>query len=532
LSATKTSKKQTSPESPLKLSPPSRDEIIADAQRVAKTLPEGEELTRGYYRAHKNPQFKEKDIEWHFPKFGSLPLAAGLKTPPQKVEDNPSQNITDEEQDLIYNQNYVYNKESDTYVTPLPRSLGGKSVILRGEIHRAMMRAYSNWDGQAETINEICRRFRFRRDWFMEYKSLHGWTHDKEPFTNEEIAHRETDDMGQDAFEQKRQAIYNSYRKKEWQGTISDAKKWVNFEQSVMLPLSELIKQTLPDYKPPTLSIPKTEPYALVVAPFDLHYGKYGWMDETGISYSRSEARELLIEKTNELAGYVAKLGRPELIFVANGSDWFHIDNQLGTTTRGTPQDLDGTPSQILMEGCELAYDHIEMLRQIAPIKYLNVPGNHDYNNAVSMMMFLSGKYSDAKDVEIIRSSRKRQYVGYGNSLLGFGHGDCVAPKDMIAAMVKEAKELFSQSEFQYFFSGHLHHEVAREIGGLTHYQLKSLSGLDRYHTKHGYITSGRALQSFVVSRDGGVTMQINGNVKGDTLFGIKERNVNQKKRK
>jgi len=529
--AKKPSKKKPTPEPPLKLSPPSREDIIADAQRVAKTLPEGEELSRGYYRAHRNKEFKEKDIEGHFPKFPYLIQAAGLKIH-QPKEENPSQNITDEEQDLIYDKNYIYNKESDTYITPLPRSLGGKSIILPGEIHRAMLKAYSNMAGGSETINEICRRFEFRRDWFVEYKALHGWTHDKEPFTSEELVSRDVNEMADDLVQQRRLKVYNSFRKKEWQATITDAKNWNHLEQSVITPLTELIKQTLPDYRPPLVALPTSdEPYALVVAPFDLHFGKYGWMDETGQGYSRTEARDLLIDKTNELAKYVAKLGRPELIIVASGSDWFHIDNQWGTTTRGTPQDLDGTPSQILMEGCELAYDHIEMLRQLTPaIKYLNVPGNHDFNNSISMAMFLLGKYAASKDVEIINSpQKKRQYAAYGNSLLGFAHGDCVAPKDMMSAMVKEAKDLFTKSEFQYFFSGHLHHEVAREIGGLTTFQLKSLSGLDRFHTKHGYITSGRALQSFVVSRTGGITMQINCNVKGDTLFGIKERNVNTK---
>lgn len=524
-------KQNVIPSNPLSFSPPSKDAIIADAKRVASTLPAGEELTRGYYRAHKNPQFKEKDIEWHFPKFGSLVVEAGLRVlQDDSTIDNPSHNITDEDQDLIYDKNYIYNKESDTYITPLPRTLGGKSIILPGEIHRGMLKAYSNMaSGSSDTINEICRRFKFRRDWFVEYKSLHGWTHDKEPFTNEELVTRDVEEMAEDLVQQRRLKVFNSFQKKEWRETISDAKKWNHFDQSVLMPLLENIQQSLPSYKPPMISLPKAEPYALVVAPFDLHYGKYGWADETGQSYSRTEARELIMDKTNELAGYIAKLGKPELIIIASGSDWFHVDNQWNSTTRGTPQDVDGTASQILMEGCYLAYDHIELLRQVAPIKYLNIPGNHDYNNSISMMMFLSAKYTNTKDVEIIISPAKRQYVAYGNSLLGFAHGDCVQPKDMMSAMVKEAKPLTAKSEYQYFFSGHLHHEVAREIGGLTTFQLKSLSGLDRFHTKHGYITSGRALQSFVVSQNGGITVQINCNVRGDTLFGIKERNVNSK---
>ena len=53
----------------------------------------------------------------------------------------------------------------------------------------------------------------------------------------------------------------------------------------------------------------------------------------------------------------------PEKIYLATGSDWFHVDNHQGATTKGTPQDMSGSPAQILLTGCELAREHIDLLR-------------------------------------------------------------------------------------------------------------------------------------------------------------------------
>jgi hypothetical protein len=293
--------------------------------------------------------------------------------------------------------------------------------------------------------------------------------------------------MVQDALQMRRLSLFKKFEKEKWLKTKQDADKWQDFEQNVFLPLLSAIEAHAPEYKAPILSITKaTKPYALVVAPFDLHYGKHGWVDETGEGYSRAEARELLMKHTQNLTDQVSRMGRPEKIIVASASDWLHIDNQQGGTTVGTPQDSDGTRSQILIEGCELAKDHVEFLRQIAPVEWYKVNGNHDYDSAFSIMMYLSAWYHAADDVKIIMNPQSRQYAAYGNSLLGFGHGDTVKPGDLHAVMTKEARELWRKSEFQYFFTGHLHHKVQHEIHGLTHIQLTSLSGQDRWHKRSG----------------------------------------------
>ena len=493
-----------------------RKDLLLEAQRLQDSNPEIV-IGRDFWRA--NAKYPEKMISKYWSRFKAFLEEAGCRL--ETSEGPKEEDLTPEDANLIYDEKYTFNKETDTYITFLDRCK--VRIQLSGAQHRAMKDAYSNWSGKPETINEICRTFGMRRDWFIEYKSVHGWTHDSEPVTTEELLTRNEDDMVEDILQKKKQSLYKAFEKKKWRMIQSDHEKWQNFDQNVYQPLLAHVQKNLPSYRPPTLNLGKAEEaFAVVLSPFDLHYGKHGWEDETGSSYSRQEARDLLIEHTTELGRLISKFGKPEKIICGSGSDWLHIDNPQGGTTRGTPQDCDGTYSQILIEGTELAHDHVEMLRQIAPVEWLPVPGNHDRSSAMTIMLFLQAKYANSKDVKITVNPKRRQYTLYGDTLMGFSHGDTIKPADAHAVMTKEASDLWPKSHFQYFFTGHLHHEVIREIHGLTTIQLKSLSGMDRFHSNNGYITSGRALQAFVVSQDRGIVAQLVSPVKGDVLFGMK----------
>jgi len=493
---------------------PTREALLLEAQRLQDENPEVV-IGRDFWRA--NAKYPEKTLAKYWSRFKDFTEEAGCNA------DKPEAPAEDESTDknLIFTDKYIYNKTTDTYITILERN--HVKLQISGDMHRAMKDAYSNWTGKPETINEICRTFKIRRDWFIEYKSIHGWTHDQEPQTAEELMERNEDDMVQDILQKKRLSLYKAFEKKKWREIEEGYEKWTNFEQSVFVPLQMHIAKNLPTYKPPVLNLPKAqEPFAIVLSPFDLHYGKAGWADESGQSYSREEAKEMLFAHTQHLANLISKFGKPDKIITATGSDWFHVDTLGGTTTAGTPQDTDGTYAQIYIEGVQLAIDHIEMLAQIAPVEVFNVPGNHDRQSSLGMLTTLAARFANSKTVTVHMNPQRRQYTLYGDSCLGFSHGDHVKPADAHAVMVKEAVDLWRKSNYGYFFTGHLHHEVIREIHGITHIQLKSLSGVDRWHSNHGYITSGRALQAFVVSKDKGVIAQLVSPVKNDQLFGVK----------
>ena len=116
-----------------------------------------------------------------------------------------------------------------------------------------------------------------------------------------------------------------------------------------------------------------------------------------------------MISKTQNFIGRLP--GQPEKIIVPTGSYWFHIDTDFATTTKGTPQDFAGSPGQIMMSGCEMAREHIEMLRAVAPVQVVFMPGNHYRMSSLALMMYLSAVYEQAEDVEVVINAGTLQYV-------------------------------------------------------------------------------------------------------------------------
>jgi hypothetical protein len=403
---------------------------------------------------------------------------------------------------------HIYNGDTDTYISFL--KCRTTPLILSGTKFRSMKKAYSNWKGTEATVNEICRQFAIPRDQFVELKTVHGWTHDQEPFTKEEMLSREVEDLATDAFQQRRQAVWENFAQKKWKQTKVDAERWNNLEQNFILPLQEQVSLLVPEYKPQPVAIKKARnPFAVMTSCGELHYGGAGWIMETGEEYSRAEAANRLHRVRGEMLEEVADKGRPEKIFYAVGNDFLTVDTDQGTTTKGTPQEMDGTAAQILSEGLDLAIRDIDALRAISPVHILPSPGNHNRLLTTALIKFIQAWYKGDKDVEVEFSARSRSYCAYGDTLIGVGHGDgALKPKDFMATMAKEAAELWAKTRHRAFFTGHLHSEVVRELIGGTHYQMPSLRGRDRYHERQAYLAES-ALASYLIDKQRGVTNSI-----------------------
>ncbi|WP_155300617.1 metallophosphoesterase family protein [Deinococcus kurensis] len=406
----------------------------------------------------------------------------------------------------IYAKEYVYNATDDKYVTFL--KVAGGQVVVSGDEHRAMKRAYSNWDGRPASINEICRDFGMPRAYLMEYKQRHGWTHDSEPFTDEELLTRGPDELVEEALQMRRRALFHDYEKAKWAETQSKAERYDRLEQTLMLPIVRHLEALTPTYAVPRVALRAPErPFAVVVTPTDLHYGKYGWADEVGRRYDRQTARDYLISTAQALLAEVALRGAPDRFILCMGSDWFHIDAYRAQTTSGTPQDVDGTAAQILWEGCELAATYVDLLRQVAPVELRVVPGNHDKVFSVSVLLYLRAWFREAQDVTVHLGNRQRQHVVYGRSLLSFTHGQGQQekPRELGKVIAHEAAREWGSTDFRYVFTGHLHHVFISEEGGLTYLRSPALSGNDRYHEEHGYTTSRAQQAAYVIDAERGL---------------------------
>ena len=125
------------------------------------------------------------------------------------------------------------------------------------------------------------------------------------------------------------------------------------------------------------------------------------------------------------------------------------------------------------------------------------------------LMLYLEAAYKDAKDVNVIVNAEPRQYVTYGNTLLGFTHGDKVNLNNLPSIMSIEQREAWGLTKNHVWFHGHLHHLKVSDKNGATVIQLPSLAGHDRYHTRSGYVMERKGLCAHMIDKKLGVVANL-----------------------
>jgi hypothetical protein len=265
-------------------------------------------------------------------------------------------------------------------------------------------------------------------------------------------------------------------------------------------------------YTPPVVCIqpPGNRTYMLEVPHMDLHLGKLGWSPESGANYDYKIAKDLYLrciqDTINKTQGY-----RIEKIMLVFGSDFFHIDTPNQTTTAGTHQDTDLRGYKMFEEGFSVVVTAIDMLRQIAPVQLITIPGNHDYETSLKAAHSLHSWYRNEKDVIIDKSPFPRKYIEYGQALIGYAHGD--KEKTRINRIMQvEAREAWGRTRYHEWHLGHWHSEKMQgeDIGGILIRHISSVCGPDAYHAQSGFVGSIRKAQSFVWHKEYGLEAIIN----------------------
>ena len=357
--------------------------------------------------------------------------------------------------------------------------------------------AYSDLgDGGRKTIHNVAVDNRWSFPMTAEILRALGLTHASLPMTDDALAEADEGDVAHDLLRAKEGRILAQYTAQKWKDVERNSADWLKFKHYQLDPLADLVQEHLPNYTVPALDLSKPkEPFVAVLAPYDLHYGKMAWEDECGRSYTREQAAEDLLRNTEVLMEQVCYRGMPEKFIVCTGGDWFHVDTWHGSTTKGTLQDTDGSIQRIIYEGCDLACTYIDLIRQVAPVDLITIPGNHDRTSTYALDQRLLGQYRDCPDVnyQICMSSRK--HTIYGDNFILFAHGSDEHKKDLPRAVSRDYRQLVGSTKRTIIFTGHLHTLEMRSDFGVKLVQMPSISGPDRWHYDHlyGAISAGAA---------------------------------------
>lgn len=233
----------------------------------------------------------------------------------------------------------------------------------------------------------------------------------------------------------------------------------------------------------------RTTAELLVVYKFgDPHFGMASGLEAGGDEFDTDEADR------------ITRAGIDRLLSVSPDADTAIINvigdamhaNDGSALTPGSKNPLDvdkrGFHHALLMAARAWRYVVERALEKHKTVIVWMLPGNHDPDAAFSLALALSF-YFEREPRVLIDVSRNAvfRYHRFGKCLFGAHHGDKVKMADLPLLMAVDRPEDWGNTVYRYITTGHIHHDVVKEIQGVRVESLRTLAPKDPWHAGKGY---------------------------------------------
>lgn len=252
--------------------------------------------------------------------------------------------------------------------------------------------------------------------------------------------------------------------------------------------------------KLPAVSKAKGDRYMALFGLFDVHFGKLAWDQETGNNYDLQIAEKLFRHAVEDLVHDSRHRNITKILFPV-GNDLLHCDNRHNTTTRGTPQDVDGRFSKVLATAIRAVIWAVETMAAVAPVQVELVPGNHDRTMAECLCHTIDARFHHTDRVTVGLEPKTRKYVVFGTNLIGLTHGDLVKPADLPGLMPSDVPKEWAATTTHEWITGHGHRSMkwttkdTDTVRGTVVRQLRALTRTDLWHHDHGFCGQSAAAE-------------------------------------
>lgn len=381
------------------------------------------------------------------------------------------------------------------------------AIVLSADQVREILWQYSS-AGEGLTQSQVARAHGMTRRTLNGILKALGFVKDDLPYTDEEAADRDPDDLAEELAARMRARIDSKANRLKWRALEQDAGRWRQFELTIgqyVEPAARHIADRLGAVRQREIRRAPA-PFALLVPVTDLHVGKGSWSGYGPGAFSIPECKRRLEAAVDSVLSWLP--GAPERIILPIGGDFFQSDSITGTTARGTPQDHDGTPERMIVEGFAVAFGLVRELASVAPVTLVFNRGNHDPSLGLALFAALEQYAATDERVTVLQDVDKYgpyQALRYGATLLAFAHGDGRSkPHELATLMAQRWPEEWAASRWRECHLGHTHHVRVVEEAGITALTNPSLSGSDRYHSLHWPHESRAQLACHVYDYDRG----------------------------
>jgi hypothetical protein len=412
-----------------------------------------------------------------------------------KLVDNKPVETVGPGTNIILGTGYTYNQLNDKYIVPL--TTYGREYVCPGDQHRAMLNAYSNWKGDEQTLEEIARTYKMRKEWVREYFKIMGWSHDTVPITDEEIAL----DKGKEAItrvlQTKRTEITQELEHADWKQTQEDAEQWRMFEASRVDPYIRALNRWKPKIiKPLKTTIVKKGlvKNVFVVGLSDLHIGLKASRAELvkGEDYNIEIVNNIIDNYATAIAKDVAERNYSfEKCVIISAGDILH--SLTGYTEKGTLLECDVLREEQFEEGFDCLQRFITRILEIfGTVEVHATKGNHSASDWI-LFKTLECLFSNNKNIKFHNYKARTSIFRIKNTAILLDHGE----SDFIKAKIPSndiGRESYVQNKFlelgdtvgkgiksRIFIQGDKHHFEQTEFRSFEFIMLSSCVTGDKY---------------------------------------------------
>lgn len=273
-------------------------------------------------------------------------------------------------------------------------------------------------------------------------------------------------------------SMWNMYTKKSGKVVLYSSKVFVKplVEEFTIKDLAESVVNVEPVQVKIKPSMTDGE-NMLLVPLFDLHFGINTYDD-----YMETQRRI-----HNRLAMKYA-----EVVFVV-GSDLQHHDNFRSTTASGTIIE-NANMEKAWQDACYFYEPLIkEALEWDSKVKIIYSKGNHSESMEWAFVKYLGARFPQA---EIDGTFEERKIHVYGDSVLGFTHGD-KRKKQVHNIFQADFPIEWGQAKDRAIYTGHFHHEQVFDEYGTVVRTLPTGGKTDEWHKNNGFVGANKRFQIF-----------------------------------
>ena len=240
----------------------------------------------------------------------------------------------------------------------------------------------------------------------------------------------------------------------------------------------------------------------------DVHFGKLAWGTETGYGNYDTKIAEAMYLRAVDALLFRAKGYRFDEVLFIVGNDLLQADDTESRTTSGTVVTTDGRYQKTFRTARAAVIRAIEKCREIAPVRILVVPGNHDNLSAWHLGESLAIYFDRYEDVTVENEPTPRKFHQFGKVGLMFCHGHKGKKNDYPLQFATERPDIFGTTKFREVHCGHHHETKLDEHHGVRVRVLPALCEPDDWHSEMGFTGNLRSAEAFVWSNHEGLIAQ------------------------